>query len=543
MATIPKKNSRGMKHIVVIGAGPAGLTAATELLKHGNCLVTVLEATDMIGGIAQTVCHNGNRMDIGGHRFFSKSDTVMAWWLKRMPHQGSPACDDLLLNRKTPLSPNGPDPQKTDRVMLVRNRLSRIYFLRKFFDYPISIRPQTFFNLGWWRTLQAGIGYLEACIFKQSENNLEDFLINRFGRPLYRMFFEDYTQKVWGKHPTELAADWGAQRIKGLSLGHALKVALLKPFSKNRGEDIRQKKKETSLIEEFFYPKYGPGQLWEIVANEIREAGGTILLQTRATHLQIESNRVVHVEAEGPNGSISIKCDHILSSMPICDLVKACHGKKKSSEISQIASELPYRDFLTVGIEVKRLAINNHTGLKTLNNLIPDCWIYIQERDVKIGRLQIFNNWSPYLVKNWKNNVWLGLEYFCSEQDEIYRMPSQQFINFAINELVQIGMIQTHEDVLDAVRVFIPKAYPAYYGSYKQFPVIRRWLDQIQNLWCIGRNGQHRYNNQDHSMLCAMEAVQQIVSESREIDRVWAVNTEEEYHEAKAPYDNNSHPS
>jgi len=432
------------------------------------------------------------------------------------------------------LNPTGPDPEKTDRVMLVRKRISRIYFLRKFFDYPISIRPRTFLNLGWWRTLSAGMGYLKARFFKREEKTLEDFMVNRFGWPLYRMFFEHYTQKVWGQHPSELSPDWGAQRIKGLSLGKVLLNALQQPFSRSPQKDIGQKGKETSLIEQFLYPKYGPGQLWEGVAEQIREAGGSVLLDTRVVELDIVENRINRVVAEGPDGRVTIPCDQVLSSMPICDLVGACKGKEISSEALHTARTLPYRDFLSVGLEIRRLTLKNQTGIKTVNDIIPDCWIYIQERDVKIGRLQIFNNWSPYLVREWRKNIWLGLEYFCNEKDELHRMPSDRFIEFAIEELVHLGMIHGAEDVLDSVRVFIPKAYPAYHGSYRRFPIVRKWLDEIENLWCIGRNGQHRYNNMDHSMLSAMEAVRQIISGQRDTARVWAVNSEKEYHESGA---------
>lgn len=523
-----------MKKMVVIGAGPAGLTAAVELLAQGDCQVTVLEATEAMGGIARTVRHCGNRMDIGGHRFFSKSDEVMDWWLRRMPQQGAAACDDKLLGREKPLAAGGPDPEQTDRVMLVRERLSRIYFLRKFFDYPISIRPQTFLNMGLRRTVQAGAGYLCAHLRKRPERNLEDFMVNRFGWPLYRMFFEDYTRKVWGKHPSELSADWGAQRIKGVSLGKAIWSALQKPFRKAQKTDIRQKDRETSLIEQFLYPKYGPGQLWEAVAEEVKQAGGVLLKGTRATRLEFEGGRVVRVVAEGPQGPVTLDCDQVLSSMPLCDLVAACAGIDKPGEVAQVARDLPYRDFLTVGLEVRRLQLVNHTGIATVNNIIPDAWIYIQERDVKIGRLQVFNNWSPYLVREWRQNVWLGLEYFCNEQDDLYQMPAERLIEFAIGELVQLGIIRGKDDVVEAVRVAAPKAYPAYYGSYAQFGVLRAWLDRIPNLWCIGRNGQHRYNNMDHSMLSAMASARQIARGLDSKDPVWAVNAEDEYHETKS---------
>lgn len=520
------------KKCVIIGAGPAGLTAAYEFLKQNSGLeIVVLEESSEIGGISRTVKYNGNRMDIGGHRFFSKDDRVMNWWMNIMPLQGSQSKDDILLKKQKPVVSGGPDPEKVDRVMLFRERVSRIFFLRKFFDYPISLKLQTFINMGVYRTLSAGFGYISSRIKKLEENSLEDFMINHFGVSLYNMFFEDYTEKVWGVHPSKISASWGAQRIKGLSLRKAVMAAVKKIFS-SRNSDVKQKNIETSLIEQFIYPKLGPGQLWETVADDVIKMGGKVLLNHKVVDINVENGIVKSVIIEQNGSNEKIFADYFVSSMPIKDLFEALKGAEVPKNVMEAAVNLPYRDFITVGLLVNKLKIKNKTNIKTVGNLVPDTWIYIQERDVKIGRLQIFNNWSPYLVKDCENKVWIGLEYFCNEGDKLWSMPDMDFIDFAKKELSKIDIIEEN-DVLDSVCVHVKKAYPAYFGTYSRFNEIKKCLDSISNLFCIGRNGQHRYNNMDHSMLTAMETVKIINEGRKDKDTIWAINSEEEYHEAR----------
>ena len=514
------KKSPTQRIAIIAGAGPAGLTAAYELLKQTDIKPIIFEKTDAIGGISQTVQYHGNRMDIGGHRFFSKSDRVMDWWQQVMPLQAKPSKDDILLQEtEKAFAPTGPDPEKEDRTMLLRRRVSRIFFLRKFFDYPISMKKETFLNMGFVRMMRAGFGYLWACVHKLPETSLENFYINRFGRPLYEMFFEDYTTKVWGVHPSKLGADWGSQRVKGLSIIAVLKDMWRKNFGKKDNAEV-----ETSLIEQFIYPKYGPGQLWELVAKDIEQMGGEIRLETAVTEIRVNGERLT------VNG---IECDYFLSTMPIKDLIPAIKGIDIPKEVQQIAAELPYRDFITVGLLVNKMKIKNETKLRTYAERVPDTWIYIQERDVKIGRLQVFNNWSPYLVKDYENTMWIGLEYFCTEGDALWNMPADDFISMAKSELAKIDIID-EKDVLDACHVKIQKAYPAYYGSYYQLDTVRRFLDTIPNLFCLGRNGQHRYNNMDHSMMTAFETVDAIKNgQIEDKNAIWNVNTETQYHESK----------
>lgn len=515
-----------VKKVVIIGAGPAGLTAAYEILKSDPSKeVIILEGSENIGGISRTFNYKGNRMDLGGHRFFSKDERVMNLWKEIMPVQGSPSKDDILLKRNSSLVSGGPDPEKEDAVFLTRHRVSRIFFLRKFFDYPISLKARTFKNMGFKNTWKAGWGYIASCFHKLPETNLENFYINRFGRPLYEMFFKDYTTKVWGVSPENISADWGAQRVKGLSMWKAIGSVLAKPFKKLFGS----KKVETSLIEEFNYPKYGPGQLYELMAKKITEMGGKIIYNACVNKINLQDGQIKSLIT----GDKEYVADAYISSMAIKDLYECFDKSSIDPKVYEIAVNLMYRDFITVGLLVSKLEIENNTKIPTLNKAVPDCWIYIQERDVKVGRLQIFNNWSPYMVKDYENSMFVGLEYFANEGDELWSKPSDEFINFAIEEMEKINIVKK-ENILDSCCLKVKKAYPAYFGVYKDFNVVEDHLKSISNLYCVGRNGQHRYNNMDHSMVTAMVAASIILGEDKyNVDDLWNVNTEKDYHEEK----------
>jgi protoporphyrinogen oxidase len=517
------------KTAILIGAGPAGLTAALEFLRRSDVHPIVLEASQEIGGISRTIKHNGNRIDIGGHRFFSKSDRVMNWWMELMPPEASADTQHALRhqNKQRTLKTNseGVSPETTDLVMLVRPRKSRIYFLRRFFDYPIKLTADTLRKLGLIRTVKIGFSYLLARLFpRKVEKSLEDFLINRFGRQLYLTFFKSYTEKVWGVPCEAISAEWGAQRIKGLSLTTAVVHFLKKAFSSSRDEAIQQKGTETSLIEKFLYPKYGPGQLWEHAADQIRSQGGEILLGWRATRVFVQGERITAVEAVSDSGvRRRFPADYVFSTMPVRELVDAL-DTPIPSEVREVSDGLQYRDFITVGLLVNGLTVREADG-----GPLKDNWIYIQEPDVLVGRLQIFNNWSPYMVAD-PSKTWIGLEYFCYQTDALWKMADEDLKKFAIAEVEKIGILRAG-DVTDAHVVRVPKTYPAYFGTYDRFHVIREYLDRFPNLYLVGRNGMHKYNNQDHSMLTAMTAVDNIIAGIEDKENVWSINTEMEYHE------------
>ena len=586
------------RRAIIIGAGPAGLTAALELLRRTDVKPIVLEASGEIGGISRTIRYKGNRMDIGGHRFFSKSDRVMQWWMELMPPAGDDADSTsvesveiayqgkrravaipVVSPQHPPLRGMGPRvavrpketdeadpgesedaaehghtetvvvdapaPEDADRVMLVRPRRSRIYYLRRFFEYPIKLTGATIRNLGVERMTRIGISYAGARLRPiRPERSLEDFLVNRFGRELYLTFFKSYTEKVWGVPCDQISAEWGAQRIKGLSLTTAVRHFVRKTLTfrgaaadKGSGLDVSQKRTDTSLIERFLYPKFGPGQLWEHVAEKVAGGGGEICLGWNVDRVEVrdgpggaeDARFVSAVEAVNEAGERRrFEGDFFFSTMPMQALTRALEhgGAAVPGNVRAVSEGLQYRDFITVGVLANRLDVTEPDG-----GLIRDTWIYIQEPDVQLGRLQIFNNWSPYLVAD-PQKVWLGLEYFCYETDPLWAMPDEELKRFATRELATIGILKVAE-VLDAHVVRVPKTYPAYFGTYDRFGELRAWVDGFENLFLVGRNGMHKYNNQDHSMLTAMAVVDGIAAGRVDKASVWAINTEQEYHEDK----------
>ena len=559
------------KRAIIIGAGPAGLTAALEMLRRTDIQPVILEASGEIGGISRTIRYKGNRMDIGGHRFFSKSDRVMQWWIDLMPpevgdaeiaYQGKTRTVAVPVGEEEPvLRGVGPKlvtdtdetdadgevhaeahghtetviaaaPVDADLVMLIRPRKSRIYYLRKFFDYPIKLTGATLGNLGVARTLRVGVSYFESRVKQISpEKSLEDFLINRFGRELYLTFFKSYTEKVWGTPCDQISAEWGAQRIKGLSLTTAVKHFVRQTFSRagSRGTqsaDVAQKGTDTSLIERFMYPKFGPGQLWEHVANQVVEMGGEIHMGWKVERIHSDGKSVSGVTAVNESGERQIfDGDYFLSTMPMRELVNALDCAVPAN-VREVSDGLQYRDFITVGLLCDRLKVKEADG-----GLLKDTWIYVQEPDVLLGRLQIFNNWSPYLVSD-PDKVWIGLEYFCYDTDELWKMEDEALKRFAVAEVAKIGIIEA-DAVSDAHVVRVPKTYPAYFGTYDRFEELREFTDSFSNLFLVGRNGMHKYNNQDHSMLTAMTVVDGLVAGGVDKSALWGINTEQEYHEEK----------
>ena len=522
------------KTAIIIGAGPAGITAAYELLQRTDIKPIIFEATGHIGGISRTIQYKGNRLDLGGHRFFSKSEKIMRWWTGFFAVQNKPSLDEILLGLDTvhrygDTEPGGNgDPQQNDKVFLVRKRISRIFFSRKFFDYPVSLNSALIKNLGVKNLIKIGLSYLAIKFFPvRDEKSLEDFFINRFGKELYLTFFKDYTEKVWGRPCNQIRAEWGEQRVKGLSISKTLSHAMQQILRKYFGEKIHYEM-ETSLIDQFWYPKLGPGHFWETVAGQIVHSGGEIHLNARMVGLCGEGGRITSVEIAQKDETARIEADYFFSTMPVQALVSS-FKQEIPAAVREVANGLQYRSFMTAGLLLKKIKIKNTTNIKTLNGLIPDNWIYVQERDVRIGRLQIFNNWSPYMVRDLQT-VWMGLEFFCDENDSFWNMDDESFIALAVDELIKLGFID-RSDVLDSMVIKVPKAYPAYFGTYEQFDTVKQFVDRFENLFLIGRNGMHRYNNMDHSMLTAITAVDAVCAGVSSKDAIWAVNMEASYHE------------
>ena len=464
--------------VVVIGAGPAGLTAAYELGKAG-VPSTVLEGSDVVGGISRTVERDGWRFDIGGHRFFTKVPEVEELWHEILPEE------DFLL----------------------RPRMSRIYYRGKLFDYPLKA-SNALKNLGVVEALKCVLSYAMVRVRPpKDQSNFEGWVAARFGWRLYRIFFKTYTEKVWGVPATTIQADWAAQRIKNLSLLSAV-VNALRPK--------RNQKAITSLIEEFQYPKYGPGMMWERARDHVERRGGSVLMETEVTRIERDEQGATAVEARTAEGPLRLSARHVVSSMPISALVKVMDPPAPQA-VQDAADDLRYRDFLTVALVVpERFSF-------------PDNWIYIHSPEVRVGRIQNFGSWSPYLVKD--GRTCLGLEYFVNEGDELWNAPDEELVALAQKEITELGLISG--DVVEAGYVVrMPKAYPVYDEFYKaNVDVIRGWLSEaVPNVHPVGRNGMHRYNNADHSMMTALLSAQNILGATPPHD-VWSVNVEEDYHE------------
>jgi len=462
-------------HVVVVGAGPAGLTAAYDLLPRG-ARVTVLEADRVVGGISRTAIHEGYRFDIGGHRFFTKYPPVQQLWEEVLGEE-----------------------------FITVPRLSRIHYNGKFFDYPLKA-ANALRGLGPWNAVRLVASYLHAQLRPSPvEDNFEQWVSNRFGRRLYETFFKTYTEKVWGIPCTEIRAEWAAQRIQGLSLARAILNAT--PLTRRSGA-IK------TLIDQFRYPRLGPGQMWERCAERLVQQGGTLLLRHLVGGIRLDGGRVVTVAGEGPDGSFSLEADHVITTMPVRSLVRAL--QPIPPEHVRVAGEgLRYRDFLVVALIVRA------------ERIFPDNWIYIHSPGVSVGRIQNFGNWSAAMVPEAGRSC-LGMEYFCFEGDGLWCMEDADLVALATSELGTLGLCDSSL-VTGGVVVRMPKAYPIYDGEYAgHLAAIRSHIDPIPNLHPVGRNGMHKYNNQDHSMLTAMMTVANMCGA---VYDVWGVNTDYEYHE------------
>ena len=519
----------GAKHMkkvaLIIGAGPAGLTAAYELATRTDIHPIVCEMDpEYVGGISKTVKYKGNRIDIGGHRFFSKSDRVMKWWAEILPVRVAEGTStDITYQRSTRALTEGlkrANDTDGDDVLTVRPRKTRIIHGGTFFAYPVELSWDTVRKLGSLKMFRIGFTYVWVRLFPiRPEKTLEDFFLNRFGRELYLTFFKSYTEKVWGVSCKELSAEWGAQRVKGLSITKAIQHALRKIF---RIGALSGKSVETSLIEQFLYPTFGPGQMWEKTAREVVSLGGEVLMGTKVKRLEVRGERIEGVTIEGPDGERKIEADYVFSTTDVRGLLQMLGAP---TDVRTVSDNLQYRDFLTVGLLLdKKPTEPDGTPL-------TDTWMYIHEEAVHVGRVQLFHNWQPKLVAD-ESCGWIGLEYFVNEGDGLWNMSDADLVALGTKELEAVGLSHGVR-VIDGTVIRQPKAYPGYFGSYANFDTVRAFLDSISNLFPIGRNGMHRYNNQDHSMLAAMTAVDNILAGTTDKANLWSINTEEEYHEEK----------
>lgn len=479
---------------VIIGAGPAGLTAAYELLRTTSVRPVVLEAAEHVGGISATLQFEGNRIDIGGHRFFSTSARVLDWWGQFLPRSGDPDAD-LACPAADPMAPD-------ERRMLLRERRSHILFDGQMIPYPLRPDFATLQRLGWRRSLRLGASYAQSLLRPgHAPRTLEDFFVSRFGRALYETFFRSYTEKVWGLAPRELSADWGAQRVGGLSVGSALWQGVRELARPAPAFDPRTLR---TLTNHFLYPKYGPGQLWQVVAEEVVRRGGEILLGRRAEALLGDDGRMRAVVARHGASSEEHAADYVISTMPVQALLQAISPGVPAA-VAAIGQRLRYRSSIIVGLLLERL------GPIAGREPIADQWLYIQEPGVKLGRVQLFNNWSRALVAD-PSRQWVGLEYFCGEGDELWSLSDRQLIELGVREGEAIGLLRP-ADLCDGVAIRYPKTYPVYADGYHQLGEVFDWLERYRNLYLVGRNGSHSYLNQDGAMLSAMGAVDAIRSE------------------------------
>lgn len=476
-----------MKNVVIIGAGPAGLVTAYELLNKSGpseYRVIVLEKDNEIGGLSKTITFGGGRVDIGGHRFFSKNEEILNLWRNLLP--------------------------KNDKGMLQRERLSHILWNSKLINYPIQLDIDTVKALGIFDSVKVILSYLkEKCGYRKI-NNLEDFYVNRFGKQLYSMFFKDYTEKLWGVSASNLSSDWGEQRVQKISIRTLVLSALGK-----------QHENERSLIKKYNYPALGAGQLWEELAKKVVELGGIIETGSTVEHLQLDDSQIKVVKYRNGNDYYQLFCDYVISSMPLRDLIFSIN--ESPYEIKEICKRLYFRDMIVVAFDLEQdsMGANYHKVKK-------DSWIYMQDTTVTFGRIQILNNWSPYAVKV-DGHVLLEIEYFCKEGDSLWNKVDMDIVEWTLKELTQCGICNEKPKIFYSIVKRVEKAYPIYTDGYNELSLVKEWVNTINNLQCIGRNGQHRYNNMDHAVETGLIAARNIINQVHEKESIWNVNVDKKF--------------
>ena len=495
--------TRDSKTVVIIGAGPSGLALAYELIKKkSNYVPIIIEKLDCPGGLSRTVYDGELGVDIGGHRLFTKNQYIQSIWNEFLTVQNAPSIDDIYCERNIKYPILGKDPNKYDDVMLIRKRYSSIIHNNMSFQYPIKLNLDTFSNLGYKTSFLAVLSYVKALFFKRKEKNLEDFMINRFGKVLYDVFFKSYTKKVWGVDASVLSSEWGHQRIRKLSLFKTVINAFLSCFK------FLKFQKEASLIDEFYYPKYGCSALWNKMADYIVQNGGQIIYNSEFLEFSHNQNNILSIKYKKSGKTEEIFANYFVSSIPVSDLIK---GVDAPYDIKQIALALPYRDYILVSFYTNDFYLKNKTEFKTVNNITPECWIYLQEKDAIASRIQIMNNWSPYLVGDFRKYYLVSLEYFANEHDELWDMSDDKIKKLAANECQKYNLFSPANIIKSSV-IREKKAYPSYFGSYFNIKYVFEYLKRYKNLFFIGRNGTHQYNNMDEAMVCGINIAREIMN-------------------------------
>ncbi len=511
-----------MKKVIIIGAGPAGLTAGYDLLsKSSDYEVTIVEESSVVGGLCARLENEENVLDAGGHMFISKNPAVKNFWCSILPAQGVPSKDDKLIDRYCKIHNGGPDPDVEEDVILSREKLTRIYKDNKFYESPIKFNKDAVKNFGIATSIKSGFSQIGGNVFKHKETSLEDYYINRFGKQLYQMFIEEYIEKIWGREPSRIHSDFGVVSEKSL-------IAPIVSVDKNKDYE----KLPAPYAARYYYPKYGAYQMWETVADRFIEMGGSIHKNCKVTGVTVMNDKIHSVRCSADGDEFVVNCDYLISSMPVRDLILGMDNADPA--VSLAAENLSYRGMVSVCVELTEIKWKNDTeDYKTVDNAIPDSVIYISNPNVKVSRIQVYNNFSPYMVRN-SEHFYLGLNYYCNEGDYYWSMGNRDWRKTVVNDLLKLGIIDSEDKVVGYNKTKFSKAFPSYYDGYENFDKIKKYLNKFENLYCVGRNGQHRFSSIDESMKTSFEAVKNILGYVKSKDNIWDVNEKSDGDDGKA---------
>ena len=512
-----------MKKVIIIGAGPAGLTAGYDLLsKSSDYEVTIVEESSVVGGLCARLENEENVLDAGGHMFISKNPAVKNFWCSILPAQGVPSKDDKLIDRYCKIHNGGPDPDVDEDVILSREKLTRIYKDNKFYESPIKFNKDAVKNFGIATSIKSGFSQIGGNVFKHKESSLEDYYINRFGKQLYQMFIEEYIEKIWGREASRIHSDFGVVSEK----------SLIAPIISAEKKNEDYEKLPAPYAARYYYPKYGAYQMWETVADRFIEKGGSIHKNCKVTGVTVMNDKIHSVRCSADGDEFVVNCDYLISSMPVRDLILGMDNADPAVILA--AENLSYRGMVSVCVELTEIKWKNDTeDYKTVDNAIPDSVIYVSNPNVKVSRIQVYNNFSPYMVRN-SEHFYLGLNYYCNEGDYYWSMGNRDWRKTVINDLLKLGIIDSEDKVVGYNKTKFSKAFPSYYDGYENFDKIKKYLNKFENLYCVGRNGQHRFSSIDESMKTSFEAVKNILGYVKSKDNIWDVNEKSDGDDGKA---------